>query len=64
MSKKQSKAKSKKGAQKAAKDTNKVVFAFRLSPDEREVIHKAAGPRGASQFVLQAALTAAGKVKS
>ncbi len=64
MAKKQSKAKGKKGAQKAAKDTDKVVFAFRLSPAERDTIHKAAGPRGASQFVLQAALAAAKRTKA
>ena len=55
MTKKQTKAKS-----KAAKKTEKVVFAFRLSPGQRDAIHKAAGPRGASRFVLQAALAAAG----
>ena len=47
-----------------ARKDQRVVFAFRLTPDERDTIHKAAGPRGASQFVLQTALAAAGKVKS
>ena len=37
----------------------KVVFAFRLSPEERDAIHKAAGPRGASRFVREVALAAA-----
>jgi len=37
----------------------RVVFAFRLTEAERDTIHKAAGPRGASQFVLGAALAAA-----
>ena len=55
----------KAAAKKATtKRDERVVFAFRLSPADRDAIHKAAGPRGASQFVLQAALTAAAKVKS
>ena len=60
--KKSSKTAPKKKA--ATKKESRVVFAFRLSPADRDAIHKAAGPRGASQFVLQAALTAAAKVKS
>jgi hypothetical protein len=36
-----------------------VVFAFRLSPEEREVIHKAAGPARASKFVRAVAIAAA-----
>ena len=64
MRKKQSKTKRSKSTQKTAEATNKVVFAFRLTPEERDTIHKAAGPRGASQFVLKAALAAASKVKS
>ena len=64
MAKKQSKTKSKKGSQKESKDTNKVVFAFRLNPKERDTIHKAAGPRGASRFVLEAALAAAKRKKA
>ena len=58
--------KTRKTTKKAAKKTpatktneGKVVFAFRLSPAEREAIHKAAGSRGASQFVLAAAKAAA-----
>jgi hypothetical protein len=38
-----------------------VVFAFRLSPEEREVIHKAAGPARASKFVRAVAIAAACK---
>lgn len=37
-----------------------VVFAFRLTADERDRIHKAAGPANASRFVKTAALAAAG----
>ena len=36
----------------------KVVFAFRLTEAERDTIHKAAGPGGASRFVLGAAMAA------
>jgi len=36
-----------------------VVFAFRLSEADRDRIHKAAGPAGATRFVLGAALAAA-----
>jgi len=36
-----------------------VVFAFRLSPEERDRIHKAAGPAKATKFVRSAALAAA-----
>ena len=36
-----------------------VVFAFRLSPEERELIHKAAGPARASKFVRALAVAAA-----
>jgi hypothetical protein len=36
-----------------------VVFAFRLSPDERELIHQAAGPAKASRFVRALAVAAA-----
>jgi hypothetical protein len=32
-----------------------VVFAFRLSPAERDAIHKTAGPRNATQFVRKVA---------
>ncbi len=36
-----------------------VVFAFRLSPSERDLIHKAAGPGKATRLVKGAALAAA-----
>lgn len=36
-----------------------VVFAFRLTPAERELIHKAAGPAGASRFVRAVSIAAA-----
>jgi uncharacterized protein (DUF1778 family) len=36
-----------------------VVFAFRLSEADRSLIHKAAGPAKATQFVRAAALAAA-----
>lgn len=36
-----------------------VVFAFRLREVERDLIHKAAGPAKATQFVRSAALAAA-----
>jgi hypothetical protein len=36
-----------------------VVFAFRLTPTERELIHKAAGPAKASRFVRAVAIAAA-----
>ncbi len=42
-----------------AKQENRVVFAIRLIPAERRAIHAAAGPRGATRFVLAAALAAA-----
>src|SRR5262249_45320579 len=40
-----------------------VVFAFRLTAEEREVIHKAAGPAKASRFVRTLAIAAARKDK-
>ena len=40
-----------------------VVFAFRLTADEREAIHKAAGPAKASRFVCILAVAAARKDK-
>jgi len=36
-----------------------VVFAFRLAPEERDLIHKAAGPARASKFVRALAVAAA-----
>ena len=41
-----------------------VVFAFRLKPEERDAIHKAAGPGKATKFVLSAALAAAKQVRT
>ena len=41
--------------QNATKE-NFVVFAFRLRPEDRDLIHKAAGPGKATKFVLAAAL--------
>ena len=65
MARKKAKTTKKAASKKAvSKKQQRVVFAFRLTPDERNIIHKAAGPRGASQFVLQAALAVAGKIKS
>jgi len=64
MKKKQGKTTGKKVTKKTAQAQEKVVFAFRLTLDQRRTIHQAAGPRGASQFVLDAALAAATKVKS
>ncbi len=41
-----------------------VVFAFRLSEADRDLIHKAAGPGKATKFVLAAALAAANQVRT
>jgi uncharacterized protein (DUF1778 family) len=41
-----------------------VVFAFRLSEADRDLIHKAAGPGKATKFVLAAALAAANQTIS
>lgn len=38
-----------------------VVFAFRLTADERDAIHKAAGPANASKFVRSLAIAAANR---
>jgi hypothetical protein len=38
---------------------NLCVFAFRLKPEERDAIHKAAGPAKASKFVRALAVAAA-----
>ena len=43
---------------KAPKETQ-VVFAFRLTEEQRYAIHKAAGPGKATKFVRSAALAAA-----
>ncbi len=41
-----------------------VVFAFRLKPEERDAIHRAAGPGKATKFVLATALSAAKQVRT
>ena len=41
------------------KEKDLVVFAFRLKKEERDAIHKAAGPAGASRFVRALAVAAA-----
>lgn len=40
-----------------------VVFAFRLKPEERDAIHKAAGPGKATRFVLQAIMAAVARAQ-
>ena len=54
----------KREAKKAPKEKREpeedlVVFAFRLSSEERELIHRAAGPARASKFVRALAIAAA-----
>ena len=44
---------------KSAPDEELVVFAFRLTPKERDLIHKAAGPAKASRYVRTLAVAAA-----
>jgi hypothetical protein len=46
--------------EKSTPEPDLVVFAFRLTPAERELIHKASGPAGASRFVRAVAIAAAG----
>ncbi len=56
------KAKAAKGPKPKKEKTPKkpvVVFAFRLSEADRDLIHKAAGPAKATKFVRSAALAAA-----
>ena len=43
----------------ADREEDLVVFAFRLSAEERDLIHKAAGPARASRFVRALAVAAA-----
>ncbi len=61
-SKKAPKSKTSEAPQPAPieKDNDLVVFAFRLTPAERELIHRAAGPSKASRFVRALAVAAAG----
>lgn len=58
MTKKKQSSTSKPKKRKASKEPQ-VVFAFRLSEADRTLIHKAAGPAKATQFVRSAALAAA-----
>ncbi len=59
-SKKPAKPKAPKEPKKAkAPKEPLVVFAFRLSEADRDLIHKAAGPAKATKFVRTAALAAA-----
>ena len=67
--KKKSTAKTRKPAATAAKTVDELqtkgpreelcVFAFRLTAEERDAIHKAAGPAKASKFVRTLAVAAA-----
>ena len=55
-------AKARKPAVKKAEKKQRedlCVFAFRLTPEERDAIHKAAGPGKASKFVRTLAVAAA-----
>jgi hypothetical protein len=45
--------------EKPTKEEDLVVFAFRLTPAERDLIHKAAGPAKASKYVRTLAVAAA-----
>ena len=63
---KSTKKKTAKAGKPAVKKTEKksrredlCVFAFRLTPKERDAIHKAAGPGKASKFVRALAVAAA-----
>ena len=53
------KAKAAKPKKEKEPKESQVVFAFRLSEADRDLIHKAAGPARATKFVLAAALAAA-----
>ena len=57
---KKPKAPAKKKETKAPKE-ELVVFAFRLTQEERALIHKAAGPSKASKFVCTLAVAAANR---
>ncbi len=48
-----------KPATKSEAEEDLVVFAFRLTPAERELVHAAAGPGRASRFVRALAVAAA-----
>jgi hypothetical protein len=45
--------------EKSTPEEELVVFAFRLTPKERDLIHKAAGPAKASRYVRTLAVAAA-----
>ena len=57
MAKKKAPTKKAKAEPKAPKE-DLVVFAFRLTEEERKLIHKAAGPAKASKFVRTLAVAA------
>ncbi len=59
MSKKKPEPKSSKPKKMKPPKEPQVVFAFRLSETDRDLIHKAAGPAKATKFVRAAALAAA-----
>jgi hypothetical protein len=48
-----------KKAEKTSQREDLCVFAFRLTPEERDAIHKAAGPGKASKFVRALTVAAA-----
>ena len=59
MTKKKSKSKAATPKKARPPKEPQVVFAFRLSEADRDLIHRAAGPAKATQFVRTAALAAA-----
>ncbi len=59
MSKLKKKTTEPKPKKEKAPNLDLCVFAFRLKHEERDAIHKAAGPGKATRFVLAAALAAA-----
>ena len=56
---KKSAAKTPKASKEKKEAAEKVVFAFRLTAEERELIHRAAGSGKGTRFVRGAALAAA-----
>jgi hypothetical protein len=61
MTKKKATKKAKAPAKKKAPKEELVVFAFRLTQAERDLIHHAAGPSKASKFVRSLSVAAANK---
>ena len=61
MAKKKAAKKTKVKAKEKAPKEELVVFAFRLTAEERGLIHKAAGPAKASKFVRTLAVAASKK---